>query len=118
MADYIPKFSPGAAVTYLAEADVVGGTLVAVTGDRAVSTAGADSTAVVGVAGTDAAAGEHVVVYGSAIHTVAAAGAVAAGDRVIAAADGRVASGSTNSIGIALTSAASAGDVIEISLAV
>jgi hypothetical protein len=34
MADYLPKFKPGQAVTFTASADVTGGRLVAVTGNR------------------------------------------------------------------------------------
>lgn len=116
MADYIPKFQPGQAVTYVADADVTGGRLVEVTGDRAVSPAGADSTSVVGVAGRDTKAGDHVVVYGATIHTLPAAGAVEAGSRVAAGAAGTVSASGDNQIALALTSAAQAGDVIEVRL--
>ena len=52
MADYLPKFKPGQSVTFTASAEVIGGRLVVITGDRTVGPAGADSSAVVGVAGS------------------------------------------------------------------
>ena len=118
MADYLPKFEPGEAVTFSASAAVTGGRLVAVSGDRTVAPAGADSAAVVGVAGFDAATGEDVTVFTRAggVHKLVASGAIAAGAKVISAADGEVATigAGSNPIGIALTAAAADQDVIDV----
>ncbi|WP_336642331.1 capsid cement protein [Microbacterium sp. MMO-56] len=118
MADYLPKFKPGQAVTFTASADVTGGRLVAVTGVRTVGPAGADSAAVAGVAGFDAVAGERVTVFTRAggVQQLVAAGVIAAGAKVSAAADGKVQTvGSTvNPIGLALEPAAANNDVIDV----
>lgn len=118
MAAYLPKFKPGESVTFTASADVTGGRLVAVTGDRTVGPAGADSAAVVGVAGFDAKAGERVTVFTRAggIHRLTASGAIVAGAKVSAAAAGKIQTvGSTvNPIGVALEAAAADNDVIDV----
>lgn len=118
MADYLPKFKPGQAVTFTASAAVVGGRLVAVTGDRTVGPAGADSAAVVGVAGFDAAAGETVTVFTRAggVHPLTASAAIAAGTKVISAAAGKIATigAGANPVGIALSPAAADNDVIDV----
>lgn len=106
MADYLPKFKPGQAITYTASADVTGGQLVEVTGDRTVGPAAADSAVTVGVAGFDAKAGESVTVYSGGVQTPRASGAIAARDRVGAAANGRVATAATVKIGTAIAAAA------------
>ncbi|MFE9232046.1 capsid cement protein [Cellulosimicrobium funkei] len=117
MADYLPKFKPGQAVTFKASAAVTGGRLVAVTGDRAVGPAGADALAI-GTAGFDATAGEDVTVFlrGNGVHPLVAAGAIAAGAQVISATGGEVATigDGSNPIGIALTAAATDQDVIDV----
>lgn len=114
MSDYIPRFTPGAAVTFTASADLTGGQLVELTGDRAVGAAGASSTKVVGVIGPDTKDGAEGVVHmiPGNVHWVEAAGSVAAGDVVEAAADGKVQTGTTAPIGIALR-AAEAGAMCE-----
>lgn len=115
MADYIQKFKPGHAVTFTASAAVLAGRLVAVTGDRTVGPAGADSAAVVGIAATDAASNETTTVFvRHGVHDVVAAGEVAVGAAVASAAAGKVAASGTNKIGIALTGAAEDGDVITV----
>lgn len=117
MADYLPKFKPGQAVTFATSADVTGGTLVAVSGDRTVATAGADALAI-GTAGFDAVSGDDVTVFlrGSGVHSLTASGAIAAGAQVISAAGGEVATigEGANPIGIALTAAEAADDVIDV----
>lgn len=105
MTDYVPLFE-GYSRTFTADADVTGGQLVEVTGDRAVSAAGAGSTKTVGVAAFDAKAGDPVTVEGGGVQRLMAAGAIAAGDRVAAAAGGKVATATENTIGLALTAAA------------
>lgn len=118
MADYLPKFKPGQAVTFTASADVTGGRLVEITGNRSVGPAGADSAKVAGVAAQDTKAGESVTVYTRAggVHGLVASGAVAAGAKVSAAATGKVQTvGSTeNPVGLALEAAAADNDVIDV----
>lgn len=117
MADYLPKYLPGKAVTFTTSDAVVGGTLVAVSGSGTVATAGADAVNVVGVAGHDAASGDRVVVFtrGGGVQRLISAGVIAAGAQVISAADGEIATigGGSNPIGIALETAA-ADDVIDV----
>lgn len=111
MAEYVPLFTPGSAVTYTAQSDVIGGRLVDIVGDRAVAHAAADSTKTVGVAGFDAAAGDPVTVYSGGVQRPTAAAAIDAGDRVYAAAGGKVSAEGTNPIGLALTAAAAGATV-------
>lgn len=117
MADYIPKFKPGQAVTFKASAAVIGGRQVVVTGDRTVGPAGADALAI-GTAGFDAAVGQDVTVFlrGNGVHGLIASGAIAAGAQVIAATGGKVATvaSGTNPIGIALQAAAADMDVVDV----
>jgi hypothetical protein len=118
MADYLPRFTPGKAVTFAATADVIGGRLVAVTGNRTVGPAGADVAVVVGVAGFDALAGENVTVYTrpTGVQQLVASGAIVAGAKVISAAAGKIATAGAgvNPIGIALEAAAADLDVIDV----
>jgi antitoxin (DNA-binding transcriptional repressor) of toxin-antitoxin stability system len=118
MADYLPAFQPGQAVTFTASADVVGGRLVSVSGPRTVAPAGADSAAVAGVAGLRVEAGESVTVYtrGGGVQRLTAAGAIAAGAKVASAADGKAQTigALTNAIGIALGAATADNDVIDV----
>ena len=118
MADYLPKFTPGKAVTFAASADVIGGRLVAVTGNRTVGPATADSAVIVGVAGFDAVTAENVTVYTrpAGVQQLVASGAIAAGAKVISATAGKVATAgaSLNFIGIALEAAAADLDVIDV----
>ncbi len=118
MADYLPKFKPGTAVTFTVSADVTGGRLVVLTGPRAVGPAGADSAAVIGVAGYDAVAGDSVTVFPrpTGVHPLTASGAITAGAKVISAAAGKIATigAGANPIGIALETAAADLDVIDV----
>lgn len=117
MADYLPKFKPGQAVTFKASAAVTGGREVVVTGNRTVGPAGADALAI-GTAGFDAAIGEDVTVFlrGNGVHELVAAGAIAAGAKVITATGGKVATigSGTNPIGVALVAAAADLDLVEV----
>lgn len=119
MADYLPKFKPGQAVTLTVGATaVVGGRLVEVSGDSLVIPAGADSAKVAGVAGFDAATGESVTVFtrGGGVHRLVASAAIAAGAQVISAAAGKVATvgAGSNPVGVALTEATTTDDVIDV----
>jgi len=117
MADYLPKFKPGQAVTFSASAAVTGGRAVVVTGDYAVGPAGDDALAI-GTAGRDAEIGEDVTVFlrGNGVHSLIAAGEIAAGAQVISAVAGKVATigAGTKPIGIALTAAATDLDVVDV----
>lgn len=114
MADYLPKFKPGQSVTFKASTAITGGRLVEVTGNRTVGTAGVDSAKTIGVAGFDAAIGEDVTVFIGGVQRLTAAGVIAAGAPVTAAAAGKATTGGTNKIGIALEAAAADNDVIDV----
>lgn len=90
MADYLPKFSPGAVVTYVASAAVLGGQLVTISGNGTVAPTAGPGT-VEGVAGRDAAVGQGVPVTAAAVHVLTASAAITAGQRVQSAAAGGVA---------------------------
>lgn len=120
MADFLPKFKPGQSWPATTSADVVGGKLLAVSGDGTVAHAGANSTAVVGVAAFDAVSGTTVTVYSPKVAVLVSSGAITAGAQVVAGAAGVVtalaavttptAADVTNTraiVGIALTTAAS-----------
>ncbi len=113
MADYVPVFKPGDDVTFTAGSAITGGQLVTLSAANTVVPAAAASALWVGVALQDAASGATVVVSTAGIHECVVASAVAAGDAIMSAATGRVAtfSGTTFSqqIGIALTAQATTG---------
>lgn len=110
MSDYAPVYKPGQAITLAASADVTAGRVLEVSGAGTVAHAAADSVKVVGVAAFDAKNGENVTVLVGGVHRLTAAGAVTAGDRVAAAATGKVATAATPAtgaqLGLALTTAA------------
>lgn len=114
MADYLPKFKPGQAVTFTAATPLIGGHLVTVSGEYAVTHAAAASKHVAGVAAQDAKVGDHVAVYSGGVQRCVVAGtAIVAGDRVFLAADGCVAKAGSLAIGVALTGGA-AGKLVDI----
>lgn len=105
MADYLPVFMPGDAISVTASATITGGTLVEVSGSNTVGPATAGSSKVVGVAAHDAASGARLTVYARGmIHELVNSGGVTAGDQLAAAAAGQVATA-------AAAAAATAGDV-------
>lgn len=91
MADYVPLFKPGAAVTSTTSAIVTGGTLLIVTGSGTVGPGTAKSPAWVGVAAQDAASGATVGYFSGGVQRILASGLVTAGDIVVAGAAGTVA---------------------------
>ena len=103
MAEYLPIYKPGQAITLAASATITGGQLVEVTGSGTHAPAGAASVKVVGVAAFDAANGDNVTIFAGGVQSVLASGAVTAGAVVQAGASGTVATGTTAPIGIALT---------------
>lgn len=88
-----------------AGADVKKGQVVEITGDAVVSPTSAASAKVLGVAMFDAKSGEEVSVETEGLFKLIAGGTITAGSKVVSAADGKVASGAENAIGIAITSA-------------
>ena len=119
MADYVPLFKPGQAYTRpVATTAVVGGRLVEVNGVGTVGPAGAASSAVCGVAAFDAAVGEQVTVHTGGVQRLTASAAITAGGLVAAAATGKIAAIASGLfgtlVGVALTSAASDGDLVEV----
>lgn len=115
MAEYLPIFQPGQAVTYKASAAVAGGQVVAITGDGTVGPAPAAAVNWVGVASNDAAVNDNVTIYTGGIQAPVASGAVTAGDAVVCGAAGTVATGTdvATRVGIA-TSTAAAGDKVRV----
>ena len=96
----------------VAGADLTKGQVVYVSGDLTVSPTSGASAAVIGVAMFDAKAGEPVAVECEGLMKLTAAGTIAAGAKVVSAAGGKVAAGTENTIGIALSAAVADGDVI------
>jgi hypothetical protein len=119
MADYVPKFLPGQAITSTTSAAVTGGQTVYVSGNGTVANATTAANIIVGVAAQDAASGDKVGFFArGTVHRLTASGTVTAGDIVEAAAAGAVAThtqgtNDVRSFGIALTTATT-GNVVEI----
>jgi predicted RecA/RadA family phage recombinase len=88
-----------------AGADLKKGQVVEITGDAVVSPTSAASAKVLGVAMFDAKSGEEVAVETEGLFKLIASGTIAAGSKVVSAVGGKVASGTENTIGIAITSA-------------
>ena len=116
MADHLPKFKPGQAVTFTAGGDISGGQVVEVgAADRTVVAAGAASAKAIGTAGFTVKSGDSVTVHlGGLVDTATAAAAIARGAKVEAGAAGTIQTATTGLVlGIALTAAAAAGDIVE-----
>lgn len=112
MAEYLPIYKPGQALTLKASGTITGRQVVAVSGVNTVAAAGAASTAVVGVAAFDAVLNDNVTIYAGGVQEVIASGAITAGSPVIAGAAGTVVASAAppagQQVGIALTTAADA----------
>lgn len=116
MGDYQPIFTGGARPrTLTASADIVGGRVVATSGNDTVAHAGADDATVAGVAAHDVASGGKVLVWPleGVTHELEASGAIAADAGVVTDANGQVktatiatASAAGTLIGQAMTTAA------------
>ena len=115
MADHLPKFNGGPAVTFTASAAITGGQVVEVTGDRTVGPGTAASAKAVGTAAHDAASGAKVVVHlPGPVDTALSAAAILAGAKVEAAAAGKIQTATTgNVLGIALNTVAGADAIVE-----
>ncbi len=92
MAEYLPILSPGQSLTLKASATITGRQVVAVSGSGTVAPAGANSTAVVGVAAFDAVLNDNVTIFAGGVQAVTASGAITAGDLIVSAAAGQVSS--------------------------
>lgn len=95
----------------VAGADIQKGQVVYISGDMIVSPTTGASAAVLGVAMMDCKAGEPIAVECEGLFKLTAAGTIAAGARVASAANGKVATGTENTIGVALNAATADGDV-------
>lgn len=115
MAEYLPIYKPGQAITLKASATITGRQVVAVSGSGTVAPAGAASTAAVGVAAFDAVINDNVTIYAGGVQEVVASGAITAGSPVICGAAGTVVAAATpaagQQVGVALTTAADAARV-------
>lgn len=114
MGIYAPVFFPADEFSRTTSAAVTAGQLLYVSGDDTVAPTTAATSAWVGVAAFDAASGADVTVLCEGVHEFAASGSIAAGDLVIPAAAGAVATQGTASaandvqiVGVALAAAAS-----------
>jgi hypothetical protein len=118
MAEYLPLHKPGQAITRSASATITAGQLVIVTGSGTVGPGSAATHLWVGVAATDAASGDDVLIFSSGVQRCVATGTVTAGQLVEAATAGTVATHTNgtndfNVIGLAL-STATAGNLAEV----
>jgi hypothetical protein len=114
MSDYAPIYFPADRLPRTTSATVTKGQLLYVSGVDTVAPTSAATGAWIGVAGHDAASGAQVVVYTEGVHELAASGSITAGDNVVPAAAGAVATQGTPSaandvqvVGVALNTAAS-----------
>lgn len=122
MGDYIPVFKPGTDVTYTAGAAIVGGRLVALSAAETVTETSASTAAWMGVAKQDAASGSKVAVTSGGVQELIVDSAVAVGDVLVPAANGRVApiGAGTNYahvVGVAQTAQSTAGQTCRAKMA-
>lgn len=122
MATYSPVQFPGDSLSSTTSATVTAGQLLYVSGDNTVAPTTAATSAWIGVAAVDAASGAGVTLYTEGVHELAASGAITAGDLVIPAAAGAVATigtvataNSVQVVGKALAAAASSKVVVLLS---
>lgn len=120
MADYTPVFdADGDPFTLTTSAAVTGGQVLVVSGSGTVGPSAGASAVVIGVAAMDAASGARVTVYPlDAVHEITASGAITAGDGIVSAASGQVATAVVGTaaaagtlLGIALTTVTSGNKV-------
>ncbi|AZV00734.1 scaffolding protein [Gordonia phage Kiko] len=111
-------FHHGAAETFSAGADIVGGQLVYLSAANTVSPTSAASSAVRGVAANDAKSGAKVTVLSGGVYEVPASGAIAAGALVVSGADGAAVTVGSNTFDklVGIAEAAAASDKVRIKL--
>lgn len=101
MPDYLPVYDNiNRPFSKTASAAITGGQLLVVTGASTVGPAGAGAVNVIGVAAHDAASGSRLSIWplANVEHEIVSAGTIAAGDGVISAAAGQIA---TSAVGVA-----------------
>lgn len=118
MAEYLPLYKPGQAITRQASGTITAGQLVRVSGSGTVAATTAASDDWLGVAGFDAVSGDKVTVFSSGVQRCVATGTVTQGDLVEGATAGTVAThtngtNDVNVVGLALTTA-TAGNLVEV----
>ena len=112
MGAYIPAFFPGDTLTLTTSAAVTAGQLVAVSGSNTIAATSAATAAWLGVAAQDdLVGGNQIAVYTEGIHILAASGSISAGDAVVSAAAGAVATIASDTtydqvVGVAINAAA------------
>src|SRR5437764_12569867 len=115
MAEYLPLYKPGQALTLKASAAITGGQLLAVSGSGTVAPACAAAANWIGVAGFDASTNDNVTIHSNGVQSLTASGAITAGDSLVSAANGQVATGAAATpgafVGIALTTDANGAKV-------
>lgn len=91
MSDFLPLFHPGGKLPVVTSAAVTAGQLLAVSGNNTVApTTGAGMA--LGVASTDdPTGGNQIMCFRVGVHNLIASGSIAAGDAVVAASGGAVA---------------------------
>jgi hypothetical protein len=105
MVAYEPKFLYSDQITATASATITGGQVLVVSGNGTVGPAGATAANVVGVASMDAINGARLSFFPRGkVHVTTATGPITAGDQVVSAAAGTVAT-------LAVASTAVAGDI-------
>ena len=90
MSDYLPRFE-GNEFTSQASGTITGGQVVAVSGSGTVDVAGANATNWIGVAAFNVSSGDKLTVHYGGVQKLTASGTVTAGDIVVCAAAGKVA---------------------------
>lgn len=120
MAEYLPLFTPGQAVTRQTSAAIVGGQLVGVSGPGLVAPSAGAIAAWFGVAAFDAAIGEQVTVHTEGVQRIIANGTITAGQNVEPSVNGTVVAhtngtNDVNIVGLALTSV-TVGQLVEVAL--
>jgi len=90
MSDYVPLYEGDVPSSHTTSGAVVGGNMLAVSGDGTVNVAGANAVNWVGVAAFDAASGARVTIHRSGVQLLVASGSITAGDQVVCAASGKV----------------------------
>jgi hypothetical protein len=117
MSDYVPKFEPGAAVTYTAGAGITGGQVVYLSAAGTCLLTAAAHANVLGVATRDVSTGDLLAVSRGGVQRCIAGATIAVGDPLKSAATGRVVpfvvgtDAETLRIGFALTAASAAASV-------
>lgn len=107
MAEYVPLYMPGEAITLPASATITGGQLLIVSGSNTVAPSSAATHSWIGVAAFDAVSGDQVTIYCEGVQKLTASGSITAGQNVEAAAAGAVAAHTNgtndfNVVGVAL----------------